>query len=110
MDLQIDEDFHLAPRSADEVEDMPKFINHSVVRMWAFVVGWFMWQYVIFKAARSCVTAMRWTLGMINRRIAIAAARAVAVKLAARTVNHPHCSSATGIIFRFTSGINFNGG
>ena len=26
--MQIDDDFYLAPRSADEVEDMSVFINH----------------------------------------------------------------------------------
>jgi SET domain-containing protein len=29
MALQIDDDFYLAPRSADEVEEMSVFINHS---------------------------------------------------------------------------------
>ncbi len=29
MALQIDDDFYLAPRSADDVEDMSVFINHS---------------------------------------------------------------------------------
>lgn len=29
MALQIDDDFYLAPRSLDEVEDMSVFINHS---------------------------------------------------------------------------------
>jgi hypothetical protein len=29
MALQIDDDFYLAPRNADEVEDMSVFINHS---------------------------------------------------------------------------------
>ncbi|MDH3633089.1 MAG: SET domain-containing protein [Gammaproteobacteria bacterium] len=29
MALQIDDDFYLAPRTADEVEDMSVFINHS---------------------------------------------------------------------------------
>ena len=29
MALQVDDDFYLAPRSADEVEEMSVFINHS---------------------------------------------------------------------------------
>ena len=29
MALQIDDDFYLAPQSADEVEEMSVFINHS---------------------------------------------------------------------------------
>jgi len=107
--MQIDDDVYFAPCSADEVEDMSVFINHSCVRMWVFVARWFSWRCVIFKAARSCAAAMRWSLAMIMRWIAIAATRAVAVRLAAKAANYSNFSRATGIIFRFLSAISFNG-